>query len=116
MFSQTGGILKGGSGLCAHDRGTHRESRAPRGARREMAKKNSSFSIARSAKAFQENVNRAGPAAGASYTLIGAILVLGGIGYAIDRWKGTAPFGVAIGLFLGMAVGFYELIKSSWRR
>jgi F0F1-type ATP synthase assembly protein I len=81
-----------------------------------MAKKNSSFSIARSARAFQENVNRAGPAAGASYTLIGAILVLGGIGYGIDRWQGTAPVGVAIGLFLGMAVGFYGLIKSTWRR
>jgi ATP synthase protein I len=81
-----------------------------------MAKKNSSFSVARSVRAFQENVSRAGPAAGASYTLIGAILVLGGIGYAVDRWKGTAPFGVALGLFLGMAVGFYGLIKSSWRR
>jgi len=81
-----------------------------------MAKKNSSFSIAGSARAFQENVNRGGPGGGASYTLIGAILVLGGIGYAIDRWQGTAPFGVAIGLFLGMAVGFYELIKSTWRR
>ena len=98
-----------------------RESRprtnAPVGAgyHREMAKKDSSFSITRSVKAFQQNVTQAGPAAGASYTLIGAILVLGGLGYAIDRWADTAPWGVATGLLFGMVVGFYGLIKSSWR-
>ena len=80
-----------------------------------MAKKDQSFSIGRSMKTFQENVGRAGPAAGASYTLIGAILVLGGLGYGIDHWMGTAPWGVAIGLFLGMIVGFYELIKTTWQ-
>ena len=33
-------------------------------------------------EAFQENVSRAGPAAAASYTLVGALLLLGGLGYA----------------------------------
>lgn len=81
-----------------------------------MAKKSRSFSIARSAQAFQENVSRAGPAAVASYTLIGAILVFGGLGYAVDRWFDCAPWGVATGLLFGMVVGFYELIKSTWRQ
>ena len=44
-----------------------------------------------------------------------AILVLGGIGYAVDKWQGTAPWGLIIGLALGMIVGFYDLIKTTWR-
>jgi F0F1-type ATP synthase assembly protein I len=74
------------------------------------------FSFARSAKSLQENAVRAGPAAAASYTLIGAIILLGGIGYAVDAWKGTAPWGVFVGLSLGIVVGFYELVKTMWHR
>ena len=77
-----------------------------------MAKKESRFSIARSVQVFQENVNQAGPAASASYSLIGAIVVLGGLGYAVDRWLGSAPWGVFVGLLLGVVVGFYELVKA----
>jgi F0F1-type ATP synthase assembly protein I len=80
-----------------------------------MAKPNRSFSLTRAARSFQENVARSGPVAAASYTLVGGILLLGGIGYAVDAWQGTAPWGLLIGLFLGMAVGFWELIKTVWR-
>ena len=69
-------------------------------------------SLARSVRAFQDNVSRSGSAAGASYTLIGAVVVLGGIGYGFDQWRGTAPWGVFTGLLLGFVVGFYELVKS----
>ncbi len=68
-----------------------------------------------SLNAFQENLRRAGPAAAAGYTLIGAILLLGGLGYAIDRWRGTAPWFLLGGLLLGIVVGFYELAKTVWR-
>ena len=81
-----------------------------------MGKKQSSFSYKRSAESLQDNVRRAGPAAGASYTLIGAIILLGGIGYAVDQWRGTAPWGVFVGLLLGLIVGFYELAKVVWHR
>jgi len=81
-----------------------------------MAKKQSGSSFERSAQSFQDNVRQAGPAAGASYTLIGAIVLLGGIGYGVDRWQGTAPWGLFVGLLLGVAVGFYELAKTVWRR
>ncbi len=64
---------------------------------------------------LQENVRRAGPAAGASYTLSGAIILLGGIGYALDAWRGTAPWFLLAGLLLGIVVGFYELAKTVWR-
>ena len=60
--------------------------------------------------------DRAGPAAGASYTLIGAIIVLGAIGYAIDAWRGTGPWGLIIGLMLGIVVGMWELAKTVWRK
>jgi ATP synthase protein I len=81
-----------------------------------MAKKNRGFSFSRSAKSLQDSASSAGPAAGASYTLVGGILVLGGIGYAVDKWWGTAPWGLVIGLVLGIVVGFYDLVKTAWRR
>lgn len=52
----------------------------------------------------------------ASYTLIGAILLLGGIGYVLDRWVGTTPWFVLAGLLMGLIVGFYELAKSVWHK
>ena len=67
----------------------------------------------RSMRAFQDNVQRAGPAASAAYTLTGGILVLGGLGYAADRWLGTSPWFLISGLVLGIAVGFYALIMAS---
>ena len=72
--------------------------------------------LQRSAKALQENVTRSGAMAAASYALIGAILLLGGIGYAIDRWQGTEPWFLTGGLFLGVVVGLYELAKTVWRK
>ena len=74
------------------------------------------FFLERAAKAFQENITRAGPVASASYTLIGAIILLGGIGYAVDRWRGTSPWFLLAGLLLGIIVGFYELAKAVWPR
>ena len=71
---------------------------------------------ARSIGTMQDSAGQAGPAAGASYTLIGAIIVLGGIGYGIDRWRGTSPWFLFGGLVLGLIVGFYELARVIWRR
>ena len=72
-------------------------------------------SLARSFRYLQESLRRSGPAAAASYTLIGAIILLGGIGYAIDEWRGTSPWFLLGGLILGLIVGFYELGKTLWR-
>jgi F0F1-type ATP synthase assembly protein I len=73
-------------------------------------------SLARSLRYMQENLRRAGPAASAGYTLIGAILLLGGGGYALDSWRGTSPWFLLSGLLLGIIVGFYELARTVWRR
>lgn len=72
--------------------------------------------LEKSLEAFQESVKQAEPAAAGSYTLIGAIVLLGGIGYAIDVWKGTAPWFLVGGLVLGLIVGFYELAKVVFKR
>ena len=70
----------------------------------------------RAVRSLQENVRRSGPAAAASYTLIGAIILLGGIGYAIDEWRGTSPWFLLGGLLLGLIVGFYDLAKTVFGR
>jgi F0F1-type ATP synthase assembly protein I len=73
-------------------------------------------SFARSTKSLQENVTRAAPAMAASYALVGAILLFGAIGYAVDQWRGTSPWFLLAGLVLGVVVGFYELIKTTYRK
>jgi ATP synthase protein I len=79
-----------------------------------MAGDDSSRRTARSLRYFQDTVQRAGPAAAAGYTLIGALLLLGGIGYGLDRWLGTSPWCLLGGLIFGIVVGFYELAKTVW--
>ena len=81
----------------------------------EMAKKKRDYtleSLERSTESLQENVSGSGAIAGASYTLVGAIILLGGIGYGLDRWRDTSPWFLIGGLLLGIVVGFYELIKT----
>ena len=73
-------------------------------------------SLGRSLKTLQNSVLRAGPAAAASYSLIGAILLFGGLGYGCDRWFGTDPWGLVGGLMFGCVMGFYQLAKAVWRR
>jgi ATP synthase protein I len=73
-------------------------------------------SLTGSLRMLQSSVQRVGPAATASYTLIGSILFLGGLGYAIDRWRGTSPWGLVGGLLLGIVAGMYQLAKTVWRQ
>ena len=91
---------------CLFGSRKEQRTRAPRG-----------FVSGRSLKALQSNISRSGPAATVSYTLIGAIIMFGGIGYALDEWRGTSPWFLFGGLILGLIVGFYELAKTMlWRR
>jgi F0F1-type ATP synthase assembly protein I len=72
--------------------------------------------LSRTTRSFQENAERSGPAAGASYTLIGAILLLGGIGYAVDSWRGSGHGFLLTGLLLGIIVGFVDLARVVWKK
>jgi F0F1-type ATP synthase assembly protein I len=78
-----------------------------------MADEDRESPLARSTRALQNGAEQAGPAAGASYTLIGAIILLGGIGYAVDAWRGgTSHWFLLGGLLFGIIVGMYELAKT----
>lgn len=72
--------------------------------------------LAKSFQYFQKIVKESGPAASASYTLIGAIILLGLAGYFTDKWLVTSPWFLLSGLLLGMVVGFYELAKTVWKK
>jgi F0F1-type ATP synthase assembly protein I len=72
--------------------------------------------LRRATAEFQRRAEQAGPAAGAGYTLIGAILLLGAAGYGIDRWSGTSPWFLVGGMLLGIVVGMYELARTVWRK
>jgi len=63
-------------------------------------------------KTMQTNLDRNEPAIFASYGLIGAILLLGGIGFAADRYLGTQHWCLIAGLIVGLALGFYRLVRS----
>jgi F0F1-type ATP synthase assembly protein I len=81
-----------------------------------MAKDDPGRNLQGSLEEFQKNVVRAGPSAVASYTLIGAILLLGGIGYAVDSWRGTSPWFLLTGLLLGLIVGFVDIARTVWKQ
>lgn len=55
------------------------------------------------------------PAAGMGIglTLVVSIFVCGAIGYTIDKWMDSAPWGLVIFLLLGIASGFYSVYKAS---
>jgi F0F1-type ATP synthase assembly protein I len=80
-----------------------------------MAGKDKSL-LERSAEALQENAERSGPAAGASYAMIGAIIVCGALGYGLDLWAGTSPWFFVGGLLFGIAVGMWEIAKIVWHK
>jgi F0F1-type ATP synthase assembly protein I len=72
--------------------------------------------LARSLRFLQENLRKSGPEMAAGYTLIGALVLLGGIGYALDNWRGTSPWFLLAGLLLGLVVGFVELARIIFRK
>jgi F0F1-type ATP synthase assembly protein I len=67
-------------------------------------------------KALQDSLDQNEPRIVASYALIGAILLLGGVGYAVDWWRGTSPWLLLVGLTVGILFGFYNLVASLRRR
>lgn len=69
--------------------------------------------VAGANESLQGNLDRSEPAIFASYGLIGAIVLLGGGGYLLDRWLGTSPWLLLAGLITGLAAGFYGLINTT---
>ena len=62
----------------------------------------------------QEEINRkSGVAYAAAVSLFAAVVAGLIIGWLMDRWLGTRPWLLVIGLVLGAAAGFYEFIRAT---
>jgi len=53
----------------------------------------------------------AAPYITAVWRVVGGVLVGGGAGWFIDHKLHVSPWGLIIGLFLGMGAGFYGMIQ-----
>jgi F0F1-type ATP synthase assembly protein I len=62
-------------------------------------------------ESMQGNLDRGEPGIVASYALIGAIVLLGGAGFAADRYLGTKPWCLLAGLVAGLCIGLYQLAR-----
>jgi F0F1-type ATP synthase assembly protein I len=67
---------------------------------------------ARANEALQNNLQRSESRILASYALIGAIILFGGLGYVVDRWAHTSPWFLMAGLLVGIVFGFFRLLRS----
>jgi F0F1-type ATP synthase assembly protein I len=67
-------------------------------------------------RSLQKSLDRAEPVIFASYGIVGAILLLGGAGYLVDRWLETLPWFSVAGASVGLSVAFYALITAARRR
>lgn len=54
--------------------------------------------------------------AGAGLEMAAGIGLFAGIGYGLDYWWGSLPWGTVIGALLGMTAGMYLLIKAAQRQ
>ena len=62
----------------------------------------------------QQEVNRkTGQAYAAALSLFAAVAAGLILGWLLDRWLGTRPWLLVVGLVLGAAAGFYELIRAT---
>ena len=59
----------------------------------------------------QHAFKKAGPYLNISYTLIGAIALFGYIGHWLDEKLGAEPYLLLIGIFIGLVLGYYNMIK-----
>lgn len=61
----------------------------------------------------EETNIKSGIAYAAAFSLFGA--VVGGLilGWLLDRWLGTSPWLLVVGLLVGAAGGFYEFIRAT---
>ena len=69
------------------------------------------FNFLKSMESFQSVVIQSGPAASASYSLLASILIFTFLGWYLDLKYNSSPIWVLIGVFLGLVIGFYGLLK-----
>jgi ATP synthase protein I len=63
----------------------------------------------------QETNRRTGIAYAAAISLFAAVVSGLLLGWLLDRWLGTKPWLLVVGVTLGSVAGFYEFIRSTSR-
>ena len=61
----------------------------------------------------EETNRKTGLAYASAFSLFAAVVAGLFVGWLLDRWLGTQPWLLVVGLVLGAAAGFYELIRTS---
>ena len=63
------------------------------------------------ARLFGGSLKQAAPYLDAAYVVVGALLGFGFVGWLVDRYFGTGPIWLTVGLLLGAGVGLYSLAR-----
>ncbi len=61
----------------------------------------------------QETNRKTGLAYAAAFSLFAAVVSGLIVGWLLDRWLGTRPWLLVVGIILGAIAGFYEFIRAS---
>lgn len=61
----------------------------------------------------EETNRKSGLAYAAAFSLFASVVSGLIVGWLLDRWLKTSPWLLVTGLVLGMAAGFYELIRAT---
>jgi ATP synthase protein I len=59
----------------------------------------------------EETNRKSGIAYAAALTLFASVVTFCGAGWLLDRWLGTKPWLLVIGIVIGAAAGFYEFVR-----
>lgn len=51
----------------------------------------------------------------AVWQFTGSVFFLVAVGYGVDKWVGTGPWGLVVGGLVGSGVGFYAFIRATNR-
>lgn len=66
-----------------------------------------------SSKPNVEENRKAGFAYAAGITLFASVAAFTGVGYLVDSWLGSQPWGLIVGIVLGSAAGLFEFVRLS---
>jgi ATP synthase protein I len=61
----------------------------------------------------QDENRKSGFAYAAAITLVASVVSFCGLGWLLDKWLGTEPWLLIVGIVVGSAAGLYEFVRLS---